>query len=76
MKNDASCFVTLEKYKTDLSCFEAKNKFIKEKIVSFILKEGFCLGLTEKSLLDAVLELLNTPADMFISDFEWKKAGR
>lgn len=73
MKNDASCFVTLEKYKTDLSCFESKNKFIKEKIESFIRDYGFVVCQKYLSELEYLLSLLDTPAGMFISDSEWKK---
>ena len=68
-------FVTLERYKTDLSCYKAKNDFIASKVRALIASyKGDKVLLFNQ--LDYVLELLDTPAGMFISDEEWKKAGR
>ena len=68
-------FVTLQRYKTDLACYKAKNDFIASKVRALIASYN-----GDKSLffnqVDYVLELLETPAGMFISDEEWKKAGR
>lgn len=75
-KTNVDAFVTLERYTNDLSCFQSKNDFIKNKIENFMLKQGFCLSSTEISILNNILELLATPADFFISDHEWKKAGK
>lgn len=68
-------FVTLERYKTDLACYKAKNDFIASKVRALIAAYTGDKALLFNQL-DYVLDLLDTPAGMFISDFEWKKAGR
>lgn len=67
-------YVTLERYKTDLACYKAKNDFIASKVRALIASYKGDKALLFNQL-DYVLELLDTPAGMFISDEEWKKAG-
>lgn len=68
-------FVTLERYKTDLACYKAKNDFIASKVRALIASYTGDRALLFNQI-DYVLDLLDTPAGMFISDEEWKKAGR
>lgn len=67
-------FVTLERYKTDLACYKSKCDFIASKVRALIASYKGDKALLFNQL-DYVLELLDTPAGMFISDEEWKKAG-
>ena len=69
-------FVTLQRYKTDLACYKAKNDFIASKVRALV--GSFSRG-SDALMFDGlsyIVDLLDTPAGMFISDEEWKKAGR
>lgn len=73
MKNEI--YVTLERYKTDLACYKAKNDFIASKVRALV---GYFSRGSDALMFDRlsyIVELLDTPASMFISDEEWKKAG-
>lgn len=69
-------FVTLERYKTDLACYKAKNDFIASKVRALVASFSRGSDALVFDQLSYVVELLETPAGMFISDEEWKKAGR
>ena len=69
-------FVSLERYKADMASFNAKNAFIKHNIEQFVSDYGFVICERYLGELQYLLDLVNLPADFFISDFDWKKAGK
>lgn len=69
-------YVTLERYKTDLACCKAKNDFIASKVRALVGSFSRGSDALMFDRLSYIVELLETPVGMFISDEEWKKAGR
>lgn len=59
-----------------LSCWKAKNDYIKKRLEDLIELYGPVSNQRVMKRLDDLLEYFDLPADFFITDSEFKNAGR
>lgn len=75
------CFVTLDRYKEDLSRLQTKITYLTEHFDTIMTKFKHLSSSSAGEFVDFVellkkhRELLTMPADSIISDYEFKKAG-
>lgn len=80
-KNQPECFVTLDRFKEEISRYQTLLNYLREHFDTILVKfkcfssvdAGEFVDFTE--LLKKHRDMLTMPVDMVISDYEFKKAG-
>lgn len=81
MKNKPECFVTLDRYKEDLSRFQTLLTYLREHFDTVMTKFSHFSSANAADFVDFVdllkkhRDMLTMPVDLVISDYEFKKAG-
>lgn len=81
MKNQPECFVTLDRYKEDLSKYCTLLKYLTEHFDFIMTKFKHFSSSNVEEFVDFVeilkkhRDMLTMPVDIVISDYEFKKAG-
>lgn len=81
MNTKPECFVTLDRYKEDLSKYATLLTYLREHFDTIMTKFSHFSSSNVGEFVDFIdllkkhREMLTMPVDMVISDFEFKKAG-
>lgn len=81
MKNKPECFVTLDRFKEELSRYQTLLNYLREHFDTILTKFSHFSSANAGEFVDFVellkrhRDMLTMPVDMVISDYEFKKAG-